>query len=658
MILNTRFAKVDIFLKIVKSTGIALFSLIASVGFAQSGAILVNGTSVPVSSATKFPIWLSAGQTVNISTNVSNISGILYNITPSTAGGNILTMNSVVNITGFTTVAANTTLKLEGILFASTAGSTTTWDLGGNTAPSSTILGATDGTSAVNLVAGTGGLNIGTDGVAKTIGIGTASDVININANNLNQTIAGNFTLNGVATSNYSLCAATTSGTITIGGTAQTGGINLGTGTGGQSINIGGIGSTVNLLPFTVAGVVTNSATGLLSTTAKLPVANGGTGDATLANGAVLLGAGTAAVTTISGTSAGQLMVWNGTTWTASSPTSGTIGFWMLNANTLSPTTPANIVQINSLAGLANTGYRDVYVDLTGNLKAVTTTPTVFTYTGANQTYNVPASGVTSITVKLWGAGGGGGYYGGWQNGFSGGGGGFTQGTIAVTPSQALTVIVGAGGNPGNVVSHAVDYGGGGASCGTGTDCQYSGAGGGRSAIQSGGVDLLTAGGGGGGGSNTGLGWYSQNYGGAGGGLSGQQGLCTSNAATGGGGGTQSGGGTAGTGSSTGGNSGGALVGGTTASSSYGGGGGGGWYGGGSGAYQGGNSMGGGGGGSGYIGGAGVTNGFTVAGNYQYPAQARDFYYVGGIGVGGITPYTTGPPSYGGPGMVVIIPNF
>src|ERR1035437_2621478 len=97
---------------------IPLLLFISLAGFAQSGTILVNGSSVAVSGSTKFPIWLSATQTINVGTNVSSISGILYNITPSSAGGNILTMNSVVNITGFTTVAANTTLKLEGALFS------------------------------------------------------------------------------------------------------------------------------------------------------------------------------------------------------------------------------------------------------------------------------------------------------------------------------------------------------------------------------------------------------------------------------------------------------------------------------------------------------------------------------------------------------------
>jgi hypothetical protein len=329
MLLNTRFARFDYFEKVVKSIVIALFSLVASAGFAQSGTIILNGsTTLPVSSNTKFPIWLpgGSGQSINIGTNVSSISGILYNITPSTAGGNIMTVNSVVYITGSTPIASGTALKVEGILFASTSGSAATaWNLGGNTAPSSTILGTTDGTSAVNLEAGTGGLTIGTDAPAKTIGIGTASDVINVNANNINQTITGNFTLNGAAASNYSIGVSTTTGSISIGGAGSTTAIggnetvagtlsvtgvstltaltqtgtaninasgsavtNIGTGSNTGAISIGNSSNSVALPAFTTAGVIHNAvATGRLSSSLVslttdvsgiLPVANGGTG--------------------------------------------------------------------------------------------------------------------------------------------------------------------------------------------------------------------------------------------------------------------------------------------------------------------------------------------------------------------------------------------
>jgi hypothetical protein len=118
---------------------------------------------------------------------------------------------------------------------------------------------------------------------------------------------------------------------------------------------------------------------------------------------------------------------------------------------------------------------------------------TVFTYTGANQSYTV-APGVTSITVKMWGAGGGG-------NGTGrGGGGAYVEGTLAVTPGETLTVIVGSGGSR---YDTANNYGGGG---GSATVRAGGGQGGGRSALRRGATEVVTAGGGGGGSSDGG--WW------------------------------------------------------------------------------------------------------------------------------------------------------
>ena len=68
---------------------------------------------------------------------------------------------------------------------------------------------------------------------------------------------------------------------------------------------------------------------------------------------------------------------------------------------------------------------------------------------GTPGTFTVP-TGLTSVAVKMWGAGGGGGYYGnvgaGFTQGGSGGGGGYVAGTIAVTPGQVLKVGVAEGG--------------------------------------------------------------------------------------------------------------------------------------------------------------------------------------------------------------------
>jgi hypothetical protein len=99
-----------------------------------------------------------------------------------------------------------------------------------------------------------------------------------------------------------------------------------------------------------------------------------------------------------------------------------------------------------------------------------------YNYTGANQTFTVPA-GVTSLTVTLNGAGGGGMGYG------SGGNGARVVGTYTVSPGQVYTIIVGQGGpsaasSTGRSDTNAA-FGGGGRS-GVGV---YSGGGGGRSAI-------------------------------------------------------------------------------------------------------------------------------------------------------------------------------
>jgi hypothetical protein len=74
---------------------------------------------------------------------------------------------------------------------------------------------------------------------------------------------------------------------------------------------------------------------------------------------------------------------------------------------------------------------------VTGLSAPVTTT---FAFTGAVQTYTVPA-GVTSINIKTWGAQGN-------SNALAaavGGLGGYAEGNLAVTPGQILNVMVGGG---------------------------------------------------------------------------------------------------------------------------------------------------------------------------------------------------------------------
>ena len=125
-------------------------------------------------------------------------------------------------------------------------------------------------------------------------------------------------------------------------------------------------------------------------------------------------------------------------------------------------------------------------------------TTKTFNYTGAMQTFTVPA-GVTSITIETYGAGGGSGANGSSAGtttnlGGVGGKGSKAKGTLSVTPGQILNIFVGGAG-----ATPTAGFNGG----GTGGNAN-SGGGGGASDIRSPGSAaadrIIVAGGGGGGG--------------------------------------------------------------------------------------------------------------------------------------------------------------
>jgi hypothetical protein len=222
---------------------------------------------------------------------------------------------------------------------------------------------------------------------------------------------------------------------------------------------------------------------------------------------------------------------------------------------------------------------------------AIAQTTTTFGYTGAVQTYTVPA-GVTKIYVDAIGGRGGMNYY------YSRPGyGGRVQCALTVTPGQVLNIYVGGRGagtgytSPVCCIYYAGGYNGG------GQGYYYGGGGGGATDIRIGGTALtdrkVVAGGGGGAGYNYST--FNYDRGGDGGGVTGEKGFGAGNntGTQGGGGGTSSAGGGAATYSCV--NAAGALgIGGNVSTTCYSGGGGGGYYGGGAGSY------GGGGGGSSY----------------------------------------------------------
>jgi hypothetical protein len=251
-----------------------------------------------------------------------------------------------------------------------------------------------------------------------------------------------------------------------------------------------------------------------------------------------------------------------------------------------------------------------------------------FSYTGSAQTFVAPSS---FILVYIWGAGGGG-FAGTDAGAWNGGAGAYVTGTLATTPSETLTIIVGLGGSPNSGAATLAQGGGGGA----GSPPNNCSSGGGRSAIQRGGNDIVVAGGGSGSGWRQGAAatWFGTSNPGT-----------SVNGLNGGGGGTQIAGGAAGAVSgyaaSTAGSKGQGGNGGGYAS-----GGGGGWFGGGGGGVTAGNG-GTGGAGSSYIDlltGASGENG-SVPGA---PATSSPFYG-NNAGRGGQSGATSG-----GNGRIVI----
>lgn len=266
-------------------------------------------------------------------------------------------------------------------------------------------------------------------------------------------------------------------------------------------------------------------------------------------------------------------------------------------------TTGARFNSWNATQGLNTSAWRQGTAVAGGYIYAVGgNLPSGLTTTFSTQgtaSYVVP-SGITSITVKMWGGGAGGGAGGASTTGGDGGGAGYVSATYTVTPGETLTVYVGGAGA--GATSNTSGGGGGG---------------GGYSSLYRSTTPLaIAAGGGGGGGGRTGTDvTQTGGAGGAGGGTTGATGSVGGGAATttGGGGGTQSAGGAGGTVTSSGNNgsagsslAGGAGADGRTGSGTDGSGAAGGLATGGAGGSVASTSRGGGGGGgSGYFGGGG-----------------------------------------------------
>ena len=224
-------------------------------------------------------------------------------------------------------------------------------------------------------------------------------------------------------------------------------------------------------------------------------------------------------------TSGGSITATGGATITATGVCwSTTSGAESVNGNHTTDTVVQSGAFTSNLTGLttSTTYYLKAYATNSAGTaygSEISFTPTnVLTlyYTGGAQTWTVPA-GITSVTVKVWGAGGMYGCPGGTYGYIGGGSGGYARGTLAVTPGQVLTIVVGGAGNRGVTANTYIagGYNGGGDSYCNALAAAYGpgvgSGGGGTHIMNSGGAWLIAAGGGGGGAGNV-SGWLSWAY--------------------------------------------------------------------------------------------------------------------------------------------------
>jgi len=307
----------------------------------------------------------------------------------SAAGG--LTLQAA---SGTVTLGSSTVLTAAGALNVQAAGTgtlslntsgagtvnlgttnTTTIGIGNNTAATLVnIQGGTTANTAVTIgTSGTGGITIDTGGagivnlgnanattinlggtsgsttyiaggnVAHTVNIGagaTGTNTINIGTTNSTSGIAekvgtGNYSLDGVTGSTFSIGASTTTGSITIGGASQSGTVTLGQATTNQTINIGNA-TTATGNTNTIA--IGTSSTGTGQVTASFGSANG-TSTTTIAAGSGNINLNSANIATNQATlglfnaNAATVTMLQAATSISTGATTGT--FTVRNANTV-----------------------------------------------------------------------------------------------------------------------------------------------------------------------------------------------------------------------------------------------------------------------------------------------------------------------------------
>ena len=154
--------------------------------------------------------------------------------------------------------------------------------------------------------------------------------------------------------------------------------------------------------------VLYTDANNLIVSASSLPVTLGGTGLATIPANGVLIGNGTGNISTITPSATGQVLTWNGTTWTTTIPTAITVGaLGTSNANGLAITN--NVLNLSAAdatnPGIVTTGIQTFAgaKTFTGAINATTLTATKVVFTDVSK--NLTSSGTVGVAQGGTGVG-------------------------------------------------------------------------------------------------------------------------------------------------------------------------------------------------------------------------------------------------------------